>query len=440
MASSRKKQDEKNLKTLRELGMIPENKYCFDCGQRGPTYVNVTIGSFVCTKCSGMLRGLTPPHRVKSISMATFTSEEVELLRSRGNEYCRRVWLGLHGSAAGGRDTAAPTPNANDEHAIRDFMVEKYERRRYYLEPSKATAESKPSSPSPPNLVEDPSMPPQHKPIQHRPAFRRHAPWTRPDPGKKGVNNNNVNVNGHLENGFAAEFNKADIFGGAGEGENNVRLNGFVADFDNNPVFNGTNTNSGGVSAASSNSSINSAPMSTGSTPMSSVGSTPLSVSSTPIVPINNSGGAVGSPWTSTLQNGLAQPAVEDKYAALKDLDEEIRSQKGGTLEWGVATSTAVTGSQCQQGTALFGTSPVQVGGQPFAATFPEATAAPANPFGGAPWPGNPFKMNGVAAPPLFHPMVNGFAAPAPAGIGGGAWPPPANPFKVCRPIKIAEI
>nr|CAH7720458.1 unnamed protein product [Callosobruchus chinensis] len=365
MASSRKKQDEKNLKTLRELGMIPENKYCFDCGQRGPTYVNVTIGSFVCTKCSGML---------------------------------------------------------------------------YYLEPSKATAESKPSSPSPPNLVEDPSMPPQHKPIQHRPAFRRHAPWTRPDPGKKGVNNNNVNVNGHLENGFAAEFNKADIFGGAGEGENNVRLNGFVADFDNNPVFNGTNTNSGGVSAASSNSSINSAPMSTGSTPMSSVGSTPLSVSSTPIVPINNSGGAVGSPWTSTLQNGLAQPAVEDKYAALKDLDEEIRSQKGGTLEWGVATSTAVTGSQCQQGTALFGTSPVQVGGQPFAATFPEATAAPANPFGGAPWPGNPFKMNGVAAPPLFHPMVNGFAAPAPAGIGGGAWPPPANPFKVCRPIKIAEI
>ncbi|CAH1991835.1 unnamed protein product [Acanthoscelides obtectus] len=55
MASSRKKQDEKNLKTLRELGMIPENKYCFDCGQRGPTYVNVTIGSFVCTKCSGML-------------------------------------------------------------------------------------------------------------------------------------------------------------------------------------------------------------------------------------------------------------------------------------------------------------------------------------------------------------------------------------------------
>lgn len=55
MATSRKKQDEKNLKTLRELAALQQNKYCFDCNQRGPTYVNVTIGSFVCTKCSGML-------------------------------------------------------------------------------------------------------------------------------------------------------------------------------------------------------------------------------------------------------------------------------------------------------------------------------------------------------------------------------------------------
>ncbi|KAF7272874.1 hypothetical protein GWI33_014353 [Rhynchophorus ferrugineus] len=53
--ASRKKQDESNMKTLRELGALPQNKFCFDCGQRGPTYVNVTIGSFVCTKCSGIL-------------------------------------------------------------------------------------------------------------------------------------------------------------------------------------------------------------------------------------------------------------------------------------------------------------------------------------------------------------------------------------------------
>ena len=33
----------------------PENKKCFECQQRGPTYVDMTVGSFVCTKCSGML-------------------------------------------------------------------------------------------------------------------------------------------------------------------------------------------------------------------------------------------------------------------------------------------------------------------------------------------------------------------------------------------------
>lgn len=31
-------------------------------------------------------RGLTPPHRVKSISMATFSTEEIDFIKSRGNE------------------------------------------------------------------------------------------------------------------------------------------------------------------------------------------------------------------------------------------------------------------------------------------------------------------------------------------------------------------
>ena len=78
------------------------NKKCFDCDQRGPTYVNMTIGSFVCTKCSGLLRGdkpqisiwllifilegINPPHRIKSISMSTFSNEEVEMMRSKGGK------------------------------------------------------------------------------------------------------------------------------------------------------------------------------------------------------------------------------------------------------------------------------------------------------------------------------------------------------------------
>ncbi|KAK3791899.1 hypothetical protein RRG08_026801 [Elysia crispata] len=86
MASNKRKQDEKHLKILREMVSLPSNKQCFDCHQRGPTYVNMTIGSFICTSCSGILRGLNPPHRVKSISMASFTPEEMDFLKSHGNE------------------------------------------------------------------------------------------------------------------------------------------------------------------------------------------------------------------------------------------------------------------------------------------------------------------------------------------------------------------
>lgn len=70
-------------------------------------------------------RGLTPPHRVKSISMATFTPEEIEFIRSRGNDYCRRVWLGLYDGES---------VNFSDEQSVRDFMSDKYEKKRYYLE------------------------------------------------------------------------------------------------------------------------------------------------------------------------------------------------------------------------------------------------------------------------------------------------------------------
>ncbi|XP_055636556.1 uncharacterized protein DDB_G0283357 isoform X2 [Toxorhynchites rutilus septentrionalis] len=124
MAVVRKKQDDKILKTLRELVSIGGNKECFDCGQKGPTYINMTIGSFVCTTCSGILRGLTPPHRVKSISMATFTQEEIDFVRQNGNDTCNRTWLGLWD----------PKRAIKQEH--RDFMIDKYERKRYYLEPA----------------------------------------------------------------------------------------------------------------------------------------------------------------------------------------------------------------------------------------------------------------------------------------------------------------
>ncbi len=140
--AAKRKQDDKHLKLLRELGSKPDNKKCFDCEQRGPTYVNMTVGSFVCTRCSGILRGLNPPHRVKSISMTTFTSQEIEFLENHGNEFCRQTWLGLENSRTSSLES-------KDEQKVRDYMVQKYERKRWYIPPSQVKVNNSSSNSTP---------------------------------------------------------------------------------------------------------------------------------------------------------------------------------------------------------------------------------------------------------------------------------------------------
>jgi hypothetical protein len=126
------KQDDKNSTAMREIqSQQPANKKCFDCEQRGPTYVNMTIGSFVCTKCSGLLRGINPPHRIKSISMSTFSNEEVEMMRSKGNAWCAAVWCGSYNKANNPIDF-------KDDEKIKEFIIAKYEKKRYYVDPSQA--------------------------------------------------------------------------------------------------------------------------------------------------------------------------------------------------------------------------------------------------------------------------------------------------------------
>lgn len=279
MASAKKKLDEYHLKILRQLVTLPGNKECFDCHQRGPTYVNVTIGSFVCTTCSGMLRGLTPPHRVKSISMATFTPEEVDFVKARGNDYCRRVWLGLC-------DTQLPT---KDEQQIKDFMIAKYERKRYYLDPSVAptvngnssgnmSPASKPSTPSAQTKVRSTVSTPVSLPT---PSIATHLPSLNVKNNTSQVNNNN-NINSFTpEPLFNADFSNlanvtpSDPFSSVSQA-NSSSVQPSFANFDNNPIFSNMPSSSTGVAG----------------------------VGEAAIVP------------------------SEDRYAALKDLDSQMKSQQ----------------------------------------------------------------------------------------------------------------
>ncbi|XP_057206467.1 arf-GAP domain and FG repeat-containing protein 1a isoform X2 [Triplophysa rosa] len=131
-ASAKRKQEEKHLKMLREMTSLAPNRKCFDCDQRGPTYANMTVGSFVCTTCSGILRGLNPPHRVKSISMTTFTQQEIEFLQKHGNEVCKHIWLGLYD------DRNSAIPDFREPQRVKEFLQDKYEKKRWYIPPDQA--------------------------------------------------------------------------------------------------------------------------------------------------------------------------------------------------------------------------------------------------------------------------------------------------------------
>ncbi|XP_076176703.1 arf GTPase activating protein drongo isoform X2 [Ptiloglossa arizonensis] len=268
MASAKRKQDEKNLKILRELVSQPGNKECFDCHQRGPTYVNMTIGSFVCTSCSGMLRGLTPPHRVKSISMATFTQEEIDFIRERGNEYCRRIWLGLM------NPNSSQTLDTKDEQKMKDLMSAKYELKRYYLDPSMANQKSQLS-------------------IQTNIPRVPHSGTSTLSPISAQKTNNSESVNSNnFSTDFVADFSKVpDPFITTTMPTNKhsqpIVPQPFFANFDNNPIFNSSkNTN---VESSS---------------------------------PFNQT---TGNSINTTNANGAYMPPSEDRYAALKDLDSLMK-------------------------------------------------------------------------------------------------------------------
>ncbi|EPB70795.1 putative GTP-ase activating protein, partial [Ancylostoma ceylanicum] len=69
-------------------------------------------------------RGLNPPHRVKSICMATFTNEEIERVRSLGNEENSHTWLGLY---------SGNPPKMMNKDEITAFLIKKYEKKEWYV-------------------------------------------------------------------------------------------------------------------------------------------------------------------------------------------------------------------------------------------------------------------------------------------------------------------
>ncbi|XP_027069164.1 uncharacterized protein [Coffea arabica] len=121
---SSRKEDEKNERVIRNLLKLPDNRRCINCNSLGPQYVCVNFWTFVCTNCSGIHREFT--HRVKSISMAKFTSQEVSALQGGGNASAKEIYL-----KEWDPQRQSLPDGSNNVERLRDFIKHVYVERRY---------------------------------------------------------------------------------------------------------------------------------------------------------------------------------------------------------------------------------------------------------------------------------------------------------------------
>ncbi|KAI4341193.1 hypothetical protein MLD38_025948 [Melastoma candidum] len=118
-----RREEERNEKVIRGLMKLPPNRRCINCNGMGPQYVCTNFWTFVCVNCSGIHREFT--HRVKSVSMAKFTSQEVEALQNGGNQHARDTYFRNWDMQR------QRLPDSSNADKIREFIKHVYVERRY---------------------------------------------------------------------------------------------------------------------------------------------------------------------------------------------------------------------------------------------------------------------------------------------------------------------
>ncbi len=109
---------------LEQIKKRNPNKTCFDCGEKGTTYAAMNFGTFVCSRCAGLLRELN--FKVKGTGVSIFTEKEIDLLDTVGNENASKIWL------AKWDDERDKMPNPKDSDEVKRHLIDKYKDKRYY--------------------------------------------------------------------------------------------------------------------------------------------------------------------------------------------------------------------------------------------------------------------------------------------------------------------
>jgi hypothetical protein len=164
---------------VKKLARVPGNTVCANCGTTrkfGFGTVCIKYLTFVCNNCKSSHQAIS--HRCKSLTMSAWTDGEVLQLKKHGNDHARATWL-AHAPPIGSNGR----PKEGDHIAVfKGFILDVYERKKYYGEASGVAPPMQASAPPPPPRAAPRSAPVRVSAPVVMPTRRAPAPPPAPSP------------------------------------------------------------------------------------------------------------------------------------------------------------------------------------------------------------------------------------------------------------------